>query len=89
MSLARTRKTILLLILSVLCASSQAWSQSKPPDQRVQIQKLEDIAVDVPLGPNEPPLQLSLQKLMELYKIPAFSIAVIDNYQIAWAKPTE
>ena len=86
MSLARTRKTILLLILSVLCASSQAWSQSKPPDQRVQIQKLEDIAVDVPLGPNEPPLQLSLQKLMELYKIPAFSIAVIDNYQIAWAK---
>jgi CubicO group peptidase (beta-lactamase class C family) len=86
MSLARTRKMILLLIASVLCTSSQAWSQSKPPDQQAQIQKLEDIAVDVSLGPNEPPLQLSLQKLMELYKIPAFSIAVIDNYQIAWAK---
>ncbi len=86
MSLARTRKTVLLLIASVLCTSSQAWPQSKPSDQQAQIQKLEDTAVDVSLGPNEPPLQLSLQKLMELYKIPAFSLAVIDNYQIVWAK---
>jgi CubicO group peptidase (beta-lactamase class C family) len=86
MSFARIRKTILLLVAIVLFTGSQAWSQSKPPDQRAQIQKLEDTAVDLSLGPNEPPLQLSLQKLMELYKIPAFSIAVIDNYQIVWAK---
>ncbi len=86
MSFARMRKTILLLIATLLCISSQAWSQSKPPDQQMQIQKLEDAAVDVSLGPNEPPLQLSLQQLMELYKIPAFSIAVIDNYRIVWAK---
>ncbi len=86
MSLARTRKTILLFITSVLCTGSQAWSQSKLADQQAQIEKLEDTAVDVSLGPNEPPLQLSLQKLMELYKIPAFSIAVIDNYQVVWAK---
>ncbi|MGB2635678.1 MAG: serine hydrolase [Candidatus Acidiferrum sp.] len=85
MSFARIRKT-LLLIASVLCIASQAWSQSKPADQQAHIQKLEDTAVDVTLSPNEPPLQLSLQKLMELYKIPAFSIAVIDNYQIVWAK---
>lgn len=77
---------MLLLIATLPCAVSQAWSQSKPPDQQALIQKLEATAVDVSLGPNEPPLQLSLQKLMELYKIPAFSIAVIDNYQIVWAK---
>jgi CubicO group peptidase (beta-lactamase class C family) len=31
-------------------------------------------------------LQLSVQKLMELYKVPAVSIAVIDDFKIAWAK---
>ena len=69
MSFARIRKT-LLLIASVLCIASQAWSQSKPVDQQAHIQKLEDTAVDVSLGPNEPPLQLSLQKLMESTKSP-------------------
>jgi CubicO group peptidase (beta-lactamase class C family) len=87
MSFARIRKALLLLTASLLGLTPQAASQSKPAaDQEAHIQKLEDTAVDVSLGPNEPPLQLSLQKLMELYKIPAFSIAVIDNYQIVWAK---
>src|SRR6202035_1167150 len=30
--------------------------------------------------------QLSLKKLMELYKIPALSVAVIENYKLVWAK---
>jgi CubicO group peptidase (beta-lactamase class C family) len=86
MPFATIRKT-LLIIVSLFCIGSQAASQSKPAaDQQARIQKLEDTAVDVVLGPNEPPLQLSLPKLMELYKIPALSIAVIDDYQIVWAK---
>jgi hypothetical protein len=40
-------------------------------------------AADLYVKPNEPALQLSLQKLMELYRIPGFSIAVIDDYKIA------
>lgn len=31
-------------------------------------------------------MQLTLQKLMELYKVPGLSIAVIDNFEIAWTK---
>ena len=38
------------------------------------------------MGENEPPLRLGLQKLMEVYKVPGLSIAVIDNFQIVWAK---
>jgi CubicO group peptidase (beta-lactamase class C family) len=38
------------------------------------------------LDENKPPLQLSLRKLMELFKVPGLSLAVIDNFEIAWAK---
>lgn len=37
------------------------------------------------MGDKEP-LRMSLAQLMELYKVPALSIAVIDDYKIAWAK---
>ena len=42
--------------------------------------------MDIPLVGKEPPLRLSLTELMGLYKVPALSIAVIDDYKIAWAK---
>ncbi|WP_051670804.1 serine hydrolase [Bryobacter aggregatus] len=32
------------------------------------------------------PLEVTLQQLMEIFRDPGFSMAVIDNYQIAWAK---
>src|SRR5215471_16430423 len=50
-----------------------------------RIRKIEATAVDVPMGDKEP-LRLSLAQLMELYKVPALSIAVIEDYKIAWAK---
>ncbi len=80
------RRAIFLFAASFLCIASRAASQSKPADQEAHIQRVEAKAVDLSLKPNEPPLQLSLQKLMELYKIPGFSIAVINDYKIAWAK---
>jgi CubicO group peptidase (beta-lactamase class C family) len=64
----------------------QLCAQTKAADHEEHIQRIEAKAVDVPLQANEPPLQLSLKKLMELYKIPALSIAVIENYKIVWAK---
>jgi CubicO group peptidase (beta-lactamase class C family) len=39
-----------------------------------------------PIGENEPPLRLNIVKLMEIYKVPGLSIAVIDNFRIVWAK---
>ena len=42
--------------------------------------------VDMPMGEKKPPLRLDLLKLMQVYKVPALSIAVIDNFHIVWAK---
>jgi CubicO group peptidase (beta-lactamase class C family) len=64
----------------------QLCTQTKAADHQEHIQRIEAKAVDLPLQANEPPLQLSLKKLMELYKIPALSMAVIENYKIVWAK---
>ena len=50
------------------------------------IHRIETATVDMPVGANQPPLHLDLQELMQLYKVPGLSIAVIDNYKIAWAK---
>src|SRR5580698_989457 len=79
-----------LIIIAVLVAASSAASapQSNSDDTQVsaQVQRFENGIPPIPLGANEPPLQLNLQKLTELYKVPAVSIAVIDNFKIAWAK---
>jgi len=38
------------------------------------------------MGENQAPLPMNLLQLMKLYKVPGLSIAVIENYKIAWAK---
>jgi CubicO group peptidase (beta-lactamase class C family) len=86
MQLSRIKKALLLCAAGLLSSSSQAWSQTKPASQEAHIQRIQAAAVDLSIDPNAAPVRLSLQKLMELYKIPGLSIAVIDNYQIVWAK---
>ncbi len=34
----------------------------------------------------EPPIPLGIEKLMKLYNVPGFSVAVIEDYKIAWTK---
>jgi len=82
----RMKKVILLCTASLLCSPLRAWSQSKPADQEAHIQRIEAAAVDLSIDPNVTPVRLSLPQLMETYKIPGLSVAVIDNYQIVWAK---
>jgi CubicO group peptidase (beta-lactamase class C family) len=50
------------------------------------MQRVESGIPAIPLSGTEPPLQLNLEKLMQLYKCPGLSVAVIDNFKIAWAK---
>lgn len=63
-----------------------ASSAQNPGDREARIRRIEATVVDMPIGDNEPPPRLDLRKLMELYKVPGLSIAVIDNFQIVWAK---
>lgn len=64
---------------------SSGEKQAQATSQEERIRKIEATAVDIPMGDKEP-LRLSLAQLMELYKVPALSIAVIEDYKIAWTK---
>lgn len=86
MASLRNNRTIVLLTGAFFCLAPAAWPQSIVPGQRDHIQAIEAKTVDVSWDANELPAQLSLQKLMEVYRIPGFSIAVIDDFQIAWTK---
>lgn len=70
-----------------LIPGAAAQANSKPSVPLAErIQRVENGLAPVPLGENEPPLQLNLEQLMKLYKVPGLSLAVIENYKIAWAK---
>jgi CubicO group peptidase (beta-lactamase class C family) len=97
----RVRQAAILMALAAGCAcratracgqgataeaKSATDAEAKAAVQQERIRKIEAIAVDIPMGEKEPPLRLSLTQLMELYKAPALSIAVIDDFKIVWAK---
>lgn len=81
-----------ILAGTILVASVAAWARRTNPQPSADFSdaerthRVETNLVSITLGASEPPLELNLLKLMELYKVPAVSVAVIDNYKIAWAK---
>lgn len=96
----RIRNTATLLVVAMAFAWSSVDLRSQghaaevrsggkpaaqPPAQEERIRKIEATAVDIPMGDKEP-LRLSLAQLMDLYKVPALSVAVIEDFKIAWAK---
>ena len=77
---------ILAMVFCIHTALPLGAQPSPKPADQARIQRIEATVVDMPMGGNEPPLRLDLLKLMQLYKVPGLSIAVIDNFQIVWAK---
>jgi CubicO group peptidase (beta-lactamase class C family) len=71
---------VLTAALSIQISPSFA---AQADDARIRI---ESNVVNMSLGDKQPPLRLDLRKLMELYHVPGLSVAVIDHYQIVWAK---
>ena len=67
---------------TIISAAAQSKTQ---PDLAARIQRVESGIPPIPLSDAEP-LQLNVEKLMQLYKCPGLSVAVIDNFKIAWAK---
>jgi CubicO group peptidase (beta-lactamase class C family) len=84
------RSAILICAIVISIAASAAPLPKPQPDtadpQAARIQRVENGIPPISLGPNEAPVQPSLPELMKLYKVPALSVAVIDNFKIAWAK---
>ncbi len=81
---------LIFAIVIPLVASAAALPKPNPqptdPQLAARIQRVENGIPPISLGDNEPPLQLNLEDLMKLYKVPGMSVAVIDNFKIVWAK---
>jgi CubicO group peptidase (beta-lactamase class C family) len=84
----------MIAALPAFFATRTASAQVKPAEkeassstQETRIQRIEATVVNIPMvGEKEPPLRLNLAQLMDAYNVPGLSMAVIDNYQIVWAK---
>jgi len=80
-----------IFLLAALCLSSLATLQANPQaasddTTAARIQRVENGIQPLPLGASEPPMPLNIEKLMRIYKVPGLSVAVVDNFKIAWAK---
>ncbi len=81
-----------LTIVVCLTPAAIAQSMSTPTksgisaENAAHIRRIEQSAAVVPQVEGKPPITLSLSDLMEKFKVPGLSIAVIDNFQIVWAK---
>src|SRR5689334_4345071 len=90
MSLRLKRFTATSAIAFLLPVSVAAFPRPRPDssqtDLDARIQRVEKGAPPIDLGASEPPLHLTLEQLMDAFKVPGLSLAVIDNFKIAWAK---
>jgi CubicO group peptidase (beta-lactamase class C family) len=70
-----------------IAAQPSVGQDSRPSSASAErIQRVESQMPPVSLGHDVPPLRLNLAGLMKLFNVPGVSVAVIDDYRIAWAK---
>jgi CubicO group peptidase (beta-lactamase class C family) len=90
----RSRRCPFLVPLSavalvlILCAATRPNPKTEQTSSELaaRIQRVENGIPPIPFSDTEPPLHLTLEQLMQIYKVPGLSVAVVDNFQIAWAK---
>jgi CubicO group peptidase (beta-lactamase class C family)/putative intracellular protease/amidase len=72
--------------VSVGPADSAPGKAGSPADAAEHIRRIEGGSPGVRLGENEPPLELPLREVMASLKVTGLSVAVVDNFEVAWAK---
>ena len=75
-----------LILVGFLGVGISAKDSAKPAQPSAHLQRVEEIAVELPGAPGEEPLHLSLPELMKTFNVPGLSIAVIENYKIVDVK---
>jgi CubicO group peptidase (beta-lactamase class C family) len=80
------KRHILALTIFNLLIGSLAVAQTETKASQPRELTPSTLVVNVPMGQNQAPLEMTLQQLMDAFKVPGLSVAVIDNYKIAWAK---
>ena len=84
---SRSAVLICVIVISLISSASPLLKPESTDSQlAARIKRVENGIPPIALGPNEQPLQLNLTELMKIYKVPGLSVAVIDNFKIAWAK---
>jgi CubicO group peptidase (beta-lactamase class C family) len=66
-------------------ALSFTLSAAAPSQQDLQTIAPGTVLLTIPLSPEEAPLRVTLRQMMDIYKDPGFSIAIIDHNRVAWA----
>jgi CubicO group peptidase (beta-lactamase class C family) len=86
------RRAITALSYAGLLIPLLGWASTQIPDSQVtpsaleaRIARIETGFAPIPVAGQEP-LRLDIRKLMKMYNVPGLSVAVIDDYRIAWAK---
>jgi len=75
-----------LILVAFLGVGILAKDSAKPAQPSARLQRVEQIAVELPGQPGEAPLRVSVAELMKTFNVPGLSIAVIENYRIVDAK---
>jgi CubicO group peptidase (beta-lactamase class C family) len=70
------------LILSV----SQLLAQSPSIAPLTDVLTPDTVIFTVPLAPGQTPLAITLRELMNIYKDPGFSVAIVEHNKLAWAR---
>jgi CubicO group peptidase (beta-lactamase class C family) len=71
----------------VFCAAAQPNPKADQNSSQIaRIRHVENGIPPISFSDAEPPLRPNLEQLMQLYKVPGLSVAVVDNFKIAWAK---
>ena len=86
----RFRSSVCFVLISAallsLAVTVQAQSKSRPvhknADLATRIERVENGIPPIPISGSESPMQLNLEKLMQLYKCPGLSVVVVDNFKI-------
>ena len=78
---------LILAVAAISLPAQNAAPKNSSAAIEERIRRVENGIPPIPLGPDQPPLQFTLQQLMDVFKVPGLSVAVVDGFKIAWAKP--
>ncbi|HKV78934.1 MAG TPA: serine hydrolase [Candidatus Sulfotelmatobacter sp.] len=80
------KRIVLSLILVGILGTGILAKESTKAQPSARLQRVEQIAVELPGDRADEPLRLSLPELMKTFNVPGLSIAVIENYKIVDAR---
>ncbi|MBC7927745.1 MAG: serine hydrolase [Bryobacteraceae bacterium] len=82
---------IVLLALSGVVSLLQGQTAGanrvgRTSSERSRVLHMDSVVLNIPVGPDQALTPVTLKQLMQIFKVPGISLAVISNYRIVWAR---